>query len=185
MARRARAAVGAWRFQLGVGTYAAGDTTCAANQTPHNVNPDFESFGRAIEFYQDPLKARDLRELVRDIEAPVYLTGAFQDEQTGAEFHTMVDHFDRARALRVALWNGRHPDGYAPSNLVRWFEFLEFYVAERVPKLHPVIRAAAPAILASSFGLRDTKFENDRWPIFFGTDYQAALPRTNASARCG
>lgn len=154
----------------------AGDTICEANQTPHNVNPDFEAFGRAIEFYQDTLKARDLRELVRDIEAPVYLTGAFQDEQTGAQFNTMVDHFDNARALRVALWNGRHPDGYAPSNLLRWFEFLEFYVAERVPKLHPVIRAAAPPLLASFFGLRDTKFENDRWPIFFGTDYQAALP---------
>jgi predicted acyl esterase len=154
----------------------AGDTDCAANQLLHNVNPDFEAFGRAIEFYQDPLRARDLRELVRDIEAPVYLAGAFQDEQTGAQFNTMVDNFDNARALRVALWNGRHPDGYAPSNLLRWFEFLEFYVAERVPKLHPVIRSAAPALLASFFDLRDTKFENDRWPVFFGTDYAAALP---------
>ena len=106
---------------------------------------------------------------------PVYLTGAFQDEQTGAQFNTMVDNFDRSPALRVALWNGRHPDGYAPSNIVRWFEFLEFYVAERVPKLHPVIRAAAAPILRVELRSRDTELERDRWPFWFGTDYQAAL----------
>ena len=129
---------------------ARGDTTCAANQRAHNLNPNFEKFGRAIEFYPETLEARDLRRLVRDINVPVYLTGAFQDEQTGAQFNTMVDNFDHAPVLRVALWNGRHPDGYAPSNVNRWFEFLEFYVAERVPTLNPVIRAAAAPILASS-----------------------------------
>jgi predicted acyl esterase len=153
---------------------ANGDTTCAANQRAHNLNPNFEKFGRAIEFYPKTLEARDLRKLVRDINVPVYLTGAFQDEQTGAQFNTMVDNFDHAPVLRVALWNGRHPDGYAPSNVVRWFEFLEFYVAERVPILNPVIRAAAAPILASSFNLRDTELERDRWPYWFGTDYQAA-----------
>ena len=153
---------------------ARGDTTCATNQRAHNLNPNFEKFGRAIEFYPETLEARDLRRLVRDINVPVYLTGAFQDEQTGAQFNTMVDNFDRAPVLRVSLWNGRHPDGYAPSNLVRWFEFLEFYVAERVPKLNSVIRAAAPPILADAFNLRDTVLDGDRWPVFFGTDYQAA-----------
>ena len=153
---------------------ARGDTTCATNQRAHNLNPNFEKFGRAIEFYPETLEARDLRKLVRDIEVPVYLAGAFQDEQTGAQFNTMVDNFVRSPALRVALWNGRHPDGYAPSNIVRWFEFLEFYVAERVPTLHPVIRAAAAPILAASFDLRDTELERDRWPFWFGTDYQAA-----------
>ena len=152
---------------------ARGDTTCASNQRAHNLNPNFEKFGRAIEFYPETLEARDLRRLVRDIDVPVYLTGAFQDEQTGAQFNTMVDNFDRAQTLRVALWNGRHPDGYAPSNIVRWFEFLEFYVAERVPKVHPVIRAAAPPILAAAFNLRDTELERDRWPIWFGTSFEA------------
>ena len=107
--------------------------------------------------------------------SPCISRALFQDEQTGAQFNTMVDNFDHTPALRVALWNGRHPDGYAPSNIIRWFEFLEFYVAERVPKLNSVIRAAAAPILASSFNLRDTVLERDRWPFWFGTDYQAAL----------
>ena len=153
---------------------ARGDTTCAANQRAHNLNPNFEKFGRAIEFYPETLEARDLRRLVRDIDVPVYLTGAFQDEQTGAQFNTMVDNFDRAPVLRVALWNGRHPDGYAPSNINRWFEFLEFYVAERVPKMNPIIRVAAAPVLAAAFNLRDTVIERDRWPFWFGNDYQAA-----------
>ena len=151
-----------------------GDGTCAANQGPHQLNPDFEAFGRALEFYEPVLEARDLRELVRDVDVPVYLTGAFQDEQTGPQFAGMIEHFDRAPVLKVGLWNGRHPDGYAPSNLVRWFEFLELYVADRVPQLNPVIRAAAPPILAAAFGLQDTELEPDRWYERYGEDFAAA-----------
>jgi predicted acyl esterase len=153
---------------------AGGDEVCDANQGPHALSPDFERFGRALETYVPSLEARDLRELVRDIEVPVYLTGAFQDEQTGPQFTQMVDHFDAAPVLKVGLWNGRHPDGYAPSNIIRWFEFMEFYVAGRVPKLNPLIRSLAPAVLASSFGLRDTELDPDRWFDAHGTDYAAA-----------
>lgn len=100
--------------------------------------------------------------------------GAFQDEQTGPQFTSTIDHFDRAPVRKVGLWNGRHPDGYAPSNIVRWFGFLEFYVAGPVPRLNPVIRAAAPPLLASAFGLQDTELEADRWYDRFGDDLGAA-----------
>jgi predicted acyl esterase len=153
---------------------AAGDTTCAAHQALRAQNPDFEGFVRALDSYPGSAAARDLRRLVGDIEAPVFISGAFQDEQTGPQFTALLDEFTSAPVVRVNLWNGRHPDGYGPANLMRWFEFLELYVAQRVPHLNPVVRALAPPVLADQFHLRDIELEPDRFARF-GDDRAAAL----------
>src|SRR5690606_3954991 len=90
----------------------AGDEVCAAHMALRNQNPDFLDFTRALELRPPDADARSLPLLVRDIEVPVFLTGAFQDEQTGPQFTTMLDGFESTPLLRVGLWNGRHPDGY-------------------------------------------------------------------------
>ncbi len=153
----------------------SGDKTCADYQTLRNMNVDFEAFGKALEMRPPDADTRDLRLLVKDISAPVYLTGAFQDEQTGAQFAGMINDFDTAQVFKAAIWNGRHPDGYAPSNLIRWFEFLEFYVAKRVPKLNPLVRAGLPAEIGMNFNLNDTEIDPDRFATKYGEDYDAAL----------
>jgi predicted acyl esterase len=152
----------------------AGDTTCAEQQALRAQNPDFESFVRALDSYPSSAEARDLRLLAGDIEAPVFVSGAFQDEQTGPQFTALLDQFSSAPAVRVNLWNGRHPDGYGPANLMRWFEFLELYVARRVPTLNPVVRSVGPAVLAPELHLRDVELEADRFARF-GDDHAAAL----------
>jgi uncharacterized protein len=152
----------------------SGDTTCAEHQALRLQNPDFESFVRALDTYPPPAEARDLRRLVSDIEVPVFISGAFQDEQTGPQFTALLDRFTSAPVLRVNLWNGRHPDGYGPANLMRWFEFLELYVAQRVPRLNPVVRAVAPSVLAGELHLHDIELEPDRFARF-GDDHASAL----------
>ncbi|MGH9232893.1 MAG: CocE/NonD family hydrolase [Acidimicrobiales bacterium] len=159
----------------------AGDTTCGAHQALRNQNLDFESLTRSLTSYNRAAAARDLRLLVRDVEAPVFISGAFQDEQTGPQFTAMLDEFDSAAALRVNLWNGRHPDGYSPANLVNWFEFLELYVADRVPVMHPLVRAALPAILADQFGLADVELAPDRF-AHLGDDVAGARAAYEAEA---
>jgi uncharacterized protein len=151
----------------------AGDAVCDANQGLRNQNPDFENLARSLTSYTPSAAARDLRRLVPDITAPVFISGAFQDEQTGPQFTQMLDEFDQAAAFRANLWNGRHPDGYAPVNLNDVFEFLELYVAERVPVMNPLVRAALPAVLADEFGLADTEIEPDRFTEY-GDDVEAA-----------
>lgn len=158
-----------------------GDATCAAHQDLRNQNLDFEALTRALDTYTPAASARDLRRLVKDVEAPTYITGAFQDEQTGAQFTAMLDDFESAEVLRVGLWNGRHPDGYGPANLMRWFEFLELYVARRVPELHPLVRAVAPPVLAGEFGLEDITLEPDRFASF-GDDHAGARAAYEAEA---
>ena len=63
-----------------------GDEQCASIQDLREQNPDFRAFGRSLTTYPEAMRSRDLRELVRGIDTPVYLTGAFEDEQTGPQF---------------------------------------------------------------------------------------------------
>ncbi len=98
----------------------------------------------------------------RQIEVPVYLTGAWQDEQTGSRFALMLDRFTSSPSVRFNLFNGHHPDGYSPMVVMRWYEFLSFHVARRTPELPEIIRAFAPAQFQEAFGV-DTELEADRF----------------------
>jgi uncharacterized protein len=150
-----------------------GDTVCAANQRLRSQDVKFEELSRALEFYPQDEDARRLSKLVRSINVPVYLTGGWQDEQTGSLFATMLDDFVSAPQKKFIMYNGRHPDGYSPTVLTRWWEFLEFYVAKRIPRLSPLLRAAAPSVFETFFGAKGLKFEPDRFPNF--TRYEDAL----------
>ena len=149
-----------------------GDTICEDNLSLSNHSVDFESFLRAMETRPDAADARDLNLLVSQIEAPVFLGGSFQDEQTGAQFGNMLQSFDQTESLKVMLSNGRHPDGYGPEHVFRWFEFLEFYVAERTPKMNPLVRALGGSEIGNSFGMEGYQFPEDR---FSDMDFEDAL----------
>ena len=141
---------------------AEGDGTAAANQRIRTQNLDFELFGRSVEHSGPMLDARRVADLVHRIEVPVYLTGAWQDEQTGSRFASMLDGFDASPQVRANLFNGHHPDGYSPMVVMRWFEFLSFHVARRVPKMNEVIRALAPVQFQAVFGV-EAELEADRF----------------------
>jgi uncharacterized protein len=154
----------------------AGDTACRQGVADHDLNFDFGTFAKGLVMRPADADARDLRELVRDIEAPVFITGAFEDEQTGPQFGALLDNFDHARALRVGLWNGRHPDGYSTMNIAQLYEFLELYVAERVPHMPEALRTALPGVIAEQFGFTTAELPPDRFADL-GDDYEAALAR--------
>ena len=152
-----------------------GDTVCADNLTLRTQNIDFESFLHGLEFRPLSADGRSLPLLLPNIDVPVYHTGAFQDEQTGALFASMFDRYENTPTKKITMYNGRHPDGYSPLVLTRWFEFLEFYVARRVPRLVPVVRAAAGAEFSAAFGVTGLGFEDDRFLDFDDDDYAGAL----------
>ncbi len=153
----------------------AGDEVAAANQQIRSLNMDFERFGRAIDTFGPALEARRIANAIDRIDVPVYLTGSWQDEQTGSRFALMLDQFHAAPQVRFTLFNGHHPDGYSPMVIARWFEFLSFYVAKRVPVVPELIRQFAPMQFAEHFGYTQ-EIEEDR----FGDlehDFDAALAR--------
>lgn len=155
-----------------------GDSQCEANQQIRSLNFDFEGFGRAIDAFRPALEARRVASAIHHIDVPVYLTGAWQDEQTGSRFALMLEQFDASPQVVFTLFNGHHPDGYSPMVIARWFEFLSFHVAKRVPVVPPVVRMFAPSQFAEHFGYT-AEIEEDRFGDL-ADDYEAALARYQA-----
>ena len=158
-----------------------GDEQARANQEIRSQNFDFESFGRAIAEYGPALAARRIGSFVGQIDVPVYLTGAWQDEQTGSRFASMIDAFTGSPDSRVIVFNGHHPDGYSPMVIQRWFEFLSFHVARRVPKLPDLLREFGPALFQEHFGYTPD-LEPDRF-AHHGDDLAAAMAEWQSEPR--
>lgn len=160
-----------------------GDSVCESNLQLSSHSVDFETFLRGLELRPESADDRDLNKLVEQIEAPVYYGGVFQDEQTGAQFGALLDHFYQSETLKVQISNGRHPDGFAPHSVYRWFEFLEFYVAERVPVLNPLLRVFGPVEFGGSFGMDEADFEDDRFTEYPSFDEALAAYEAEPSVR--
>lgn len=154
----------------------AGDGECEANQSLRDQSVGFEAFVRSLERRPDDADLRDLSKLVQRIDRPVFLTGAWQDEQTGPRFATMLDEFSGPGKKRFVLFNGHHPDGYSAHNLSRWYEFLALYVAKRVPRLLEVVRIALPSEMENNFGV-PLELDPDRFADLDDSQYAEALAR--------
>ena len=160
----------------------AGDEVAAANQAIRSQNLDFERFGRAIETYGPISAGRRAGDFVDRIEVPVYLTGAWQDEQTGSRFALMLQSFTSAPSTRFTLFNGHHPDGYSPMVILRWFEFLSFHVARRIPRVNELIRQFAPLQFIEHFGYQAV-LEPDRFDQYDSFDEAFAAYLAEPSVR--
>ncbi len=150
----------------------AGDETCASNQSLRLQNPDLVSEILESPFY-DSRQSGDLspRLFVDQINVPTFVAGAWQDEQTGGRFPTMLDQFTGTDHLYASLMNGLHTESIGPANFPRWVEFLDLYVAKRTPTL-ATARFVAPILAAGIFGTDDFTLPDDR---FAGMTYDDAL----------
>jgi len=152
----------------------AGDTTCAANQALRRQTPDVLEQIRD-EAYRVP--ALDLvapEQFVGDSDVPVFLAGSWQDEQTGGYWPSMIDDFAPDVPLKVTMTNGTHSEPFGPDIITRWAEFLDFYVARRIPKIPDDARANAAigyvALAGVPLELPPDRFADE-------TDFDAALAR--------
>lgn len=145
-----------------------GDPYCADNQLLHGQAVDIIAKAYENPFYEpevaDPL---NLNLRAPNIEVPVFLTGQWQDEQTGPGFASLLDKFTGSPTVRFTVLNGVHPDGYAPQTLVEWNNFLSFYVKEEIPQIDPQLRTLAPLMFEALLGAQ-IDFPEDRF-----TDYNS------------
>lgn len=140
-----------------------GDLTCAANQELRLQNVDVADKARDNVFYTEEVAAPlDIRRFAGDIDVPVFLASAWQDEQTGPSFADLLDRFDSAPVTRFTLYNGLHADGFAPQILSEWNAFLALYVADAVPSISPLVRALTPVFTGAVFG-GPVELPPDRW----------------------
>ncbi len=142
-----------------------GDTTCLANQALRGQTPDVLKLVNEAKFYEraKPIVRNEFQSIptmadlapatfVHKINVPVFLSAGWQDEQTGAHAVDMLNEFSSAPVKRFVLQNGNHTEPLTPTVFMHWFEFLEFYVAERIPVLPSGFRALAPAVFSGIFG---------------------------------
>ncbi|MGH8997305.1 MAG: CocE/NonD family hydrolase, partial [Acidimicrobiales bacterium] len=129
----------------------AGDRTCLANQVLH---PEAEPLANLV----GPNLARtpslfDLRsptDWAAHITVPVFLAGALEDEQVGPQWPAIATALRRDKDVYVTMTNGTHIDSLGPDTITRWLEFLDLYVADRVPTAQPILGALAPAVYAQA-----------------------------------
>jgi predicted acyl esterase len=154
---------------------AAGDTICAANQALRLQTGDVLAEIRADRFYDaarlDPLAPERFVDRIR---VPTFLAGAWQDEQTGGQWPAMIDDFAPDVPLRVTMTNGTHSESFSPEVITRWAEFLDFYVARRVPRIPDAVRATAALgylrVAGTPLELPPDRFAGE-------TDFDAAFAR--------
>ena len=149
-----------------------GDTECAANQKLRLQNPDLLAEIRANPFDSpelgDPLAPATF---VDRIDVPVFIAGAWQDEQTGGHFPAMLPGFTASPHVFVTLMNGVHTESLSPPVFGRMVEFLDLYVAKKVPDLTSA-GVIAPVLGATLYGVKDFPEFDDR---FTGMTYAQAL----------
>lgn len=130
-----------------------GDTQCADNQKVRLQNPDLIALIEANPFYAPAVAdATNPSLLVDKINVPVFLAGAWQDEQTGGHFPAFLDNFTNAPKMFITLTNGLHTDALGPSILSRYVEYLNLYVADRIPDLSSAV-APASILYNAIYGL--------------------------------
>lgn len=142
----------------------AGDTVCAENQLLHGQYVDNVEQARQVRYYVPGEHDRyNLAKLADRIRVPVFLASAWEDEQTGPYFFTMLDKLTNVPALRVTVYNGVHIDAFQPEVLEEWYSFLELFVADRVPVDRPVARGIAPQLYQQVFGTDSLQVQASRF----------------------
>lgn len=140
-----------------------GDTVCAENQLLHDQRVDNVDQAKTQAYYDpaivDPLNPTKWAD---QIEVPVFLAGSWQDEQTGPFFTTLLDRLTSSPVKRFTMYNGVHPDGFAPQVLVEWKAFLDLYVAGKVPSFDPAMSLLVPELTKQVYGV-SLPMPADRW----------------------
>ncbi len=126
---------------------AEGDTQCLADQALHlqtrNLHALLAASTHRVPSLYDP---RSPSTWARRVDVPVFLSGAFQDEETGGQWPAVVDELSRDPHVWVTMVNGTHVDSLGPGTITRWVEFLDLFVADELPHASPLLPVLAGAL---------------------------------------
>lgn len=127
-----------------------GDQVCASNQSLRLQTPSLRQLvadnpDRTPEVFDH----RSPATWAPKVRVPVLLAGALQDEQVGPQWTRIIDKFDANPDVWVRMINGAHFDSLGPQILSQWWEFLNIFVAERVPPPSPALEALSTVMYAA------------------------------------
>ena len=117
-------------------------STCLANQALHEQSQDLASLvgpQMVVPGQNSPdrdpslFDRRSMIDWAAHIKVPVFVSGALQDEQTGPQWPALIDAIPKTTPVFANMVNGGHIDSLDPQTISRWLEFLDLYVADKVP----------------------------------------------------
>jgi hypothetical protein len=114
---------------------------CLANQALHGqsesltslVGPQLVAPGTGSGRDPSLFDRRSMSQWATHITVPVFISGALEDEQTGPQWPALLDAFPSTTPVYANMVNGGHIDSTDPQIISRWLEFLDLYVAQKVP----------------------------------------------------
>jgi predicted acyl esterase len=101
---------------------------------------------------------------VKNIHVPIFWVGQFEDEQTGGHWPESIANLPKSnKRAWITLQNGVHVDSLGPSTITRWAEFMNLYVADRVPVIPSFVLPLGGELYrfladAGSLPLQQTRF---------------------------
>jgi predicted acyl esterase len=75
------------------------------------------------------------------IDVPVFWLGQYQDEQTGGHFPKAMEKLKGKKDVFLGMQNGVHADSLGPSTITQWAEFMNLFVADRIPVIPGTVLA--------------------------------------------
>ena len=116
-------------------------SSCLSNQALHNQSQDLAGLVGpqlvvpASGQGRDPalFDRRSMADWAAHVNVPIFLSGALQDEQTGPQWPALIDAIPKSTPVFADMVNGGHIDSTDPQTISRWLEFLDIYVANKVP----------------------------------------------------
>ena len=144
----------------------AGDEICRENQLLHDqrVN-NVEQAKDVANYVPEKMIPLNPSAWADRIEVPVFLAGAWQDEQTGPYFTALLDRMTSSPSRRFMLYNGVHVDGFAPQVVAEWKAFLDLHVARQVPVVSGILDLFVPEMTKDITGV-SMNLPPDRWTTF-------------------
>ena len=144
-------------------------STCLANQALHGQSEGLSSLvGPTLvaphtASGRDPslFDRRSMRQWATHVTVPVFISGALEDDQTGPQWPALLNSFPKTTPVYATMVNGGHIDSTDPQIMSRWLEFLDLYVADKIP--------SSPGPLAETVLDRAASLSS-------GTTAQAPLP---------
>ena len=111
-----------------------GDKHCIANQKLRLQTQDALQLQKENPFRTPSLFAhRAPGAWLKRAKVPIFLVGQFQDEQTSGHFAEALKYLNGKPNVFLSLQNGVHADSLGPKTITRWAEFLNLYVADKIP----------------------------------------------------
>ncbi len=122
-----------------------GDAQCLANQALHGQTQNVESLlAEASHRVPSLYTQRAPATWAKKAQVPVFVSGAFQDEQTGGQWPAIVSDLAGDPHVWTTIVNGTHVDSLGPGTITRWLEFLDIFVADKVPTPSSALTTLAP-----------------------------------------